>query len=1233
MGKKVLTTSMIAKILGMLVLILSGLCLTQTLAYGETVQNYKIVNSGGQTIEVTIEHKNAETGEAIYSPDIKQLTVGASINDYKKAVNWEVASVDVTPEGQTTTTLTSADDWQVIALETNATITIKYTETDTTFTGETTFYDYNKSPYSGYASINADSNYTSDQPRLTMGTSANGASINGKYINVYTSGTSEAAYKEDIIQNLTGDNYQTVNFNDAIAAPDLFSDDTTNTVGKTVYKNYALQFSQTGDTYDLTEVLDTSDDNRVVWDKDNDTQSNGIWDGFYPLNDAESSTQDDDESTSKNYYFGMRYDVNFTLGDYVGDLTYHFNGDDDLWVCLDGEVIIDLGGIHDSLDDTINLWDALGIVQGEATTEQKVETHTLTVLYMERGAGKSHCQMDFTIPNAQIVDVTEVPQANIDLTKTNSDGAVLEGATFKLTNDETGSIVYTKTSDNSGKVAFSNLKAGDYTLTETSAPTGYTASEETWTVEVRNNDDGTTATAVVKNAADETLETQADGSYQMINYTPGELLDKNLVYDKTATLTSWEDRTYDIEITAASKVTETTTQEGNADIMLVLDRSGSMGDLLSSGFSEIGAYQEVKAILDQDTTYYYGASHRKMKYKDGQWQYRTNKRWTTIVDTDTTIIYQDDLTRMDALKNAANSFLTNIASNTPESKVGIASYASTGYVGSTLNQAITPIGSDASGFISAINTLTAFGGTSPELGLNLANTELTRVKDQNPQYVILFTDGEPTGNSPWLESWESQAATETAVAALKANGVTVYTVGLGLTEEAKTWLSGSIASSPSQALTGDTAEDLNDIFDQIQQEITENEAITGATITDTIDARFELTAAEATRLTQDGASVQNNADGTTTVTWTGQTLPYQTKADGSADQWEKTIHVVAKESYIGGNDVPTNVAGSSSIQTSIGNASLPQPTVNVKADFAINASEDTLFWGDTLHSTLSEERLEAMTTIQSTTGEDYTNLDDVAFTFTWFSDEACTQAVDLETLKMSSPEADQIYYMQATMTPKTDGTVSQDNSNNYVVQTEKKTATYTVHVVKGQLEITKTIDQQYSSIAQINANQTFVFKVEYYGFTTNESGDYQKGGLVNTFYVPINFDANSEVNTKSEIISGLKKGYYTVTEESAWSDKYTQNVVIDNANNTTEGVDLFIGEKTTDADWTTSPVTKPSFYGLEVLDRTGEVTSKYQAYATSSVEKTPAVLTVTNNIQDGWQWLSDSALAMNQFRQ
>ncbi|MFR5701507.1 MAG: fibro-slime domain-containing protein [Eubacterium ramulus] len=116
-----------------------------------------------------------------------------------------------------------------------------------------------------------------------------------------------------------------------------------------------------------------------------------------------------------NYYFGMRYDVTFKVGDYVGPLNYSFTGDDDLWVVLDGkQVVIDLGGIHDAADKTVNLWDYI------KTDEDKQQEHTLTILYMERGAGESNCKMNFTLPSAHISGSWSGPNGRFDIEKVNT---------------------------------------------------------------------------------------------------------------------------------------------------------------------------------------------------------------------------------------------------------------------------------------------------------------------------------------------------------------------------------------------------------------------------------------------------------------------------------------------------------------------------------------------------------------------------------------------------------------------------------------------------------------------------------------------------------------------------------------------------------------------------------------------------------------------------------------------
>ena len=57
--------------------------------------------------------------------------------------------------------------------------------------------------------------------------------------------------------------------------------------------------------------------------------------------------------------------------------------------------------------------------------------------------------------------------------KVTPEGVALPGATFTITNKATGTVVGTATSDAKGYVSFSGLAAGEYTLSETVVPAGY----------------------------------------------------------------------------------------------------------------------------------------------------------------------------------------------------------------------------------------------------------------------------------------------------------------------------------------------------------------------------------------------------------------------------------------------------------------------------------------------------------------------------------------------------------------------------------------------------------------------------------------------------------------------------------------------------------------------------------------------------------------------------------------
>lgn len=379
---------------------------------------YVIVNHGDNNVTVTIEHYDNSKYQAqdeqsakIYSDDVCTMAPGAKISDYNKALNWDVDHVQVNGEAF------SKSELENIEIHEDSVVKVFYQAKNTDYIGEASFYDYEVIPYDKAGqqradlSINADSNYPSEQKdnRFTVGTVSQNLSENqydtvtkktgrngttdDQHINVYTGGTGENAKKTGIVTGLS-DDYKEVLF--SVNEPGVFPKDgaaAAETKGLTVKEGYRLKFSQSGDTYELKEVLDKEDNVAATAGAD-----------FLPFG-------------NNNFYFGIRYDVTFTLGDYIGELNYSFTGDDDLWVILDGkQVVIDLGGIHDALTDTADLWNYI-----DRTDKNK--EHHLTILYMERGAGKANCNMKFTLPNADVIkvvddDVPDIPpEEPVDFTE------------------------------------------------------------------------------------------------------------------------------------------------------------------------------------------------------------------------------------------------------------------------------------------------------------------------------------------------------------------------------------------------------------------------------------------------------------------------------------------------------------------------------------------------------------------------------------------------------------------------------------------------------------------------------------------------------------------------------------------------------------------------------------------------------------------------------------------------
>lgn len=71
------------------------------------------------------------------------------------------------------------------------------------------------------------------------------------------------------------------------------------------------------------------------------------------------TVQKSNTNFAPDYYMGMEVTAAFTQtpngeDDWGHDIIYEFTGDDDFWLFVDGELIIDLGGIHDALAGSVN---------------------------------------------------------------------------------------------------------------------------------------------------------------------------------------------------------------------------------------------------------------------------------------------------------------------------------------------------------------------------------------------------------------------------------------------------------------------------------------------------------------------------------------------------------------------------------------------------------------------------------------------------------------------------------------------------------------------------------------------------------------------------------------------------------------------------------------------------------------------------------------------------------------
>ena len=106
---------------------------------------------------------------------------------------------------------------------------------------------------------------------------------------------------------------------------------------------------------------------------------------FFPINNKLMGN----EGRDKNFHFTYEIHSKFT---YQGGESFHFSGDDDVWVYINGHKVIDIGGVHGKTDAHVNLDEiaaAIGIEVGG--------TYNLDFFFAERHVTQSNFIIETTM--------------------------------------------------------------------------------------------------------------------------------------------------------------------------------------------------------------------------------------------------------------------------------------------------------------------------------------------------------------------------------------------------------------------------------------------------------------------------------------------------------------------------------------------------------------------------------------------------------------------------------------------------------------------------------------------------------------------------------------------------------------------------------------------------------------------------------------------------------------------
>ena len=268
-------------------------------------------------------------------------------------------------------------------------------------------------------------------------------------------------------------------------------------------------------------------------------------------------------------------------------------------------------------------------------------------------------------------------------------------------------------------------------------------------------------------------------------------------------------------------------------------------------------------------------------------------------------------TKIDSLKTAVNNFIkatadenAKITDQSQQNRIALVKFAGTASdnVGNDTywdyrwgqrynnSQIVTNLTSNLNGLTSTVDSLNAAGATQADYGFQKARVALQNARTDAKKVIIFFTDGQPTSSNEFEKSVANEAVRNAK--ALKDAGATVYSIGVfgdaNPNNTSTNWNNrfnaymhavssnypnatawnrlSNRADNSSYYKAATDADQLNNIFESIRQEITKTAEYADVTIHDKLSSWV---------VSSDGASANGKPAGFTyTKTQHGQTTAW-----------------------------------------------------------------------------------------------------------------------------------------------------------------------------------------------------------------------------------------------------------------------------------------------------------------------------------------------------------------------